>query len=301
VVLLIAVVAGTAALAQSRGRGRMSGKIVDEQGKGIEGVEIRILRSGDTQGLVVKTNAKGEWTHNNLAAGQWTIEFNKAGLEVVQNTVTLAEAQRLPAMSVTMKPAPPDPNVVINAELQRAVEFIKAGQVAEARKVYESLVEKYPTVYQLHTFVARAYAGENNLPKAIEHIKIALEQEPANTENQLLLAELFLMSGEKVEARKILDAVDLTKVTDPYPFLNSAIYLINEGKGIEAVATIDKLIKQFPNDNSMYYYRGRAYVAAQKFDEAKADFEKFVAAAPPDSKEAEDAKKILEQLVNVKK
>lgn len=296
VVLLVAVMTAMSASAQSRGRSRMTGKIVDEQGKGIEGVEVRVLRTGEQQGLVVKTNDKGEWTHNNLAAGEWTIEFVKDGLEAVQQTATLQEAQRLPAIALTMKPAPPDPTAIINAELQRAVEFVKAGQVAEARKVYETLLQKYPHVYQLHNFIARAYAGENNLPKAIEHAKLALEKEPANTDYQLLIAELHLMSGNKEEAKKVLDAVDMTKVQDPFPFLNAAIHSINEGKGAEAVVTIDKLMKQFPNDISLYYYRGRAYVADKKFEEAKADFEKFVASAPADSKEVADAKNILAQL-----
>jgi hypothetical protein len=48
------------------------------------------------------------------------------------------------------------------------------------------------------------------------------------------------------------------------------------------------------------YYRGRAYLAAKKMPEAKADLEKFVAAALPDSRELPDAKKILEQMKDIK-
>ena len=57
---------------------------------------------------------------------------------------------------------------------------------------------------------------------------------------------------------------------------------------------------QFPTDNSLYYYRGRALIAAKKLPEAKADLEKYVAAAPADARELADAKKILEQLKDVK-
>jgi tetratricopeptide (TPR) repeat protein len=86
-------------------------------------------------------------------------------------------------------------------------------------------------------------------------------------------------------------------VKDAFPFVNYAIGLINEGKGLEAVEVLNKLIPQFPDQHILLYYRARAYLAGQKIDESKADFEKFVSVAPPDSKEVADAKKILEQMV----
>jgi hypothetical protein len=57
---------------------------------------------------------------------------------------------------------------------------------------------------------------------------------------------------------------------------------------------------QFPTLPELNYYRGRAYVAAQKLPEAKADLEKYIAAAAPGTKEATDAQRILDQ-INAKK
>ena len=65
-------------------------------------------------------------------------------------------------------------------------------------------------------------------------------------------------------------------------------------------ALLGKLMTRFPNDASLYYYRGRAYLAAKKVPEAKADLEKFVSMALPDARELPDAKKILEQMKDVK-
>src|SRR6185436_15675778 len=48
---------------------------------------------------------------------------------------------------------------------------------SEARKIYEDLLAKYPQIYQLEGFVARTYAAENNIPQALEHLKINLEKE----------------------------------------------------------------------------------------------------------------------------
>jgi predicted Zn-dependent protease len=139
------------------------------------------------------------------------------------------------------------------------------------------------------------YAAENNTAKGLEHIRIALEKEPANVDYQLLEAELLMESGDKAGAQKILESLDMTKVKDPRAFTNLAINYINDGKHAEAIDLLTKLIAQFPNDKALLYYRGRAYIVATKLPEAKADLEAFVAAAPT-APQAADAKKLLEQL-----
>jgi predicted Zn-dependent protease len=297
-VLLVALCLAAPLAAQSRGSGRISGKVVDEAGKPIIDVEVKAVKVGEAQVFQTKTDRKGEWALGGLAGGEWNIDFAKPGLETVQQSASIREGQRLPQLAITMRVAPPDPREGINKEMERAAEHIKGGRVADARKIYEDLLVKFPTVHQFHNFIGRTYAAENNMPKAIEHVKIALEKEPDNAETKLLLAELLQTSGQKDEAKAILDTVDVTQAKDPFVFVNVAINYINDNKAPQAIELLTKLIAQFPNETQLLYYRGRAYLASSKFDEAKADLEKFVAANPTTAqKELEDAKKILEQLV----
>jgi predicted Zn-dependent protease len=299
-VLLMAVLIAASAAAQSRGSGRITGKVVDEAGKPIAEVDVKGVKIGESQVFNTKTNVKGEWVLAGLAGGGWNIDFSKPGLETVQRAVTIVEGQRLSQMSVSMKPAPPevDPREEINKEMAVAAEHIKAGRIPDARKIYEGLLVKFPSVHQFHSFIARTYAAENNNAKAIEHVRIGLEKEPENVETKMLLAELLQASGEKDEAKKLLDTIDVTQAKDPFPFVNVAINLINDNKAPEAVEMLTKLITQFPTEPQLLYYRGRAYLASSKFDDAKVDLEKFVAANPATAqKEVEDAKKIVEQLV----
>lgn len=294
-VMVIAVLVAASSLAQTRGSGRINGKVVDEAGKPIQDVEVKAVKVGESAPLTTKTDNKGEWTLNGLASGDWNIDFVKPGMETIQKAMGVRDG-RNPAVNLTMKVAA-DPREEVNKEMARAAEHIKAGRIPEARKIYEDLLAKFPNVHQFHTFIARAYAGENNMAKAIEHTKIALEKEPENTETKLLLAELLQSAGQKEEAAKLLDTIDITQAKDPFVFVNLAINRINENKAPEAVDLLTKLIAQFPNEGQLFYYRGRAYLAASKFEEAKGDLEKFVAASPAGAeKELEDAKKILEQL-----
>jgi predicted Zn-dependent protease len=294
--LALALLIAASAAAQSRGNGKLSGKVVDEQGQPITDVQIQATKVGDTEPFNAKSDKKGEWRLNGLADGQWKIVFNKPGLEPNQTTFEMKN-EKSPALNVTLtKPVPKvDPTAEINAELQRAATLAQGGKIPDARKIYEDLLVKFPTVYQLHGFIARAYAAEGQVPKAIEEVKIVLEKEPNNVEMKLLQADLLMETGDKAEAKKILDAIDMTQVKDPFPFLNAAITMINEKKGVEAAEWLTKLLTQFPTQAEIYYYRGRAYLTAEKYDEAKADLQKFVSLSPT-SKEAEDAKKIIEQL-----
>jgi predicted Zn-dependent protease len=176
----------------------------------------------------------------------------------------------------------------------------KSGKGEEARKVILDLVAKYPEAYRLNAFVAQTYAEEKNWDKAIEHLTIVVDKEPADVDMKTFLAELYTMKGDKAAAKKILDAVDMTQVKDPTIFINAAITAINAGQTDEAIATLDKLIKQFPTQANIHYYRGRANITAKKYPDAKADLERFVSMAPPDARELPDAKKLLEQLKDVK-
>jgi predicted Zn-dependent protease len=293
--MAIAILASSA-LAQSRGSARLSGKVVDEQGQPVEGVTVKAQMSGQSEIMSGRSDKKGEWRINGLANGEWKVELTKPELGTVTEMVEI-RGNDTPALNVTLKKAAAkvDPRAEVDAELKRAAELAQGGKLPEARKIYEDLLVKYPEIYQLEGFIARTYAAENNVPAALQHLKVNLEKEPDNVDLKLLQADLLMESGDKATAKTILDSIDITQVKDPYTFINEAIILVNDKKGEEAVNLLTKLMAQFPTTNELYYYRGRAYVVTQKLDEARADLEKFVALAPA-AKEAADAKKILDQI-----
>ena len=303
VAVIAAAMLATSAMAQPRGNGRLTGKVVDDQGQPIADVTVRAQMTGQTDILEGKSDKKGEWRINGAANGEWKVELSKSGLETTVEVVEVKE-NNAPPLNVTLvkkgaAAAPKaDPMVEVNGQLQKAAELAQGGKLPDARKIYEDLLVKYPQIYQLEGFIARTYAAENNVPQAMEHLKINLEKEkdPALlTELKMFQAELLMESGDKAGANAILSAIDVKDVKDPYTFINQAINLINDKKGPEAVELLNKLIVQFPSTNELYYYRGRAYVASEKLDEARADLEKFVSLAP-NAKETADAKKILEQI-----
>lgn len=305
-VLACVLAFGVAPGAQDRGKARAQGKVVDEQGKPLQDVIVAAVMDGfDKPFQQSKTNNKGEWRIDNLAAGKWKFIFGgKQDLEEKAVDVQVGDGGTVGVPDVTLG-KPVDHQAFVSGELQKASQLMQTRQPAEARKIYESILSKYPQMPaefrgQLHGAVAQTYGAENLAPQALEHLKQAMTLDPSNTDIQLVYGEMLIQAGQRAEGEKILLSADMTKVKDPFPFMNIIITMINEQKSEEALALLGKLMTQFPADNSLYYYRGRAHLSAKKFPEAKADLEKFVASAPPEARELPDAKKILEQLKDAK-
>ena len=304
---LVCVLAlGVVTAAQDRGKARAQGKVLGEDGKPLQDVIVAAVMEGQEKPFEqAKTNNKGEWRIDNLAAGKWKFYFGgKEGLEEKGVDAQVGESGTTAVPDVTLG-KPVDHTAVLNAEIKRAAELMQTRQPAEARKVYEGLLAKYPQLQtefkaQLHGAIAQSYAAENNNAQAIEQLKKGIELDPQNVDLKLVLGEAMLGAGQRAEAEQMLMSVDISKVKDPYPYMNIIISQINEKKIEEALALIGKLMAQFPTENSLYYYRGRAHLAASKLPEAKADLEKFVASAPATARELPEAKKILEQMKEVK-
>lgn len=299
--LLTALLFFTPAAAQEwRGMGRVGGKVVDADGKPVAGVTIKatMARAGN-RGPESKANAKGEWAVGGIAGGEWALEFTRDGFETRTITVPVMEASRLPPMEIRLTRLPPpvaDPNVEIREKLIEAAELMNTKQFAQARAIYEGLAAKHPQVKQFRPLIARSYYGEGNKTAAIEHLRKALAEDPANVEVTLLLGNTLMEVGQADESRKMLASIDESKITDPTVLLNAGIALLNDKKHDEAVQWFDKVVIGFPGHPDGYYYRGITYLSLGKTPEAKADLEKYVSLAPADAPELATAKKILESL-----
>src|SRR5262245_23900317 len=213
-ILLCVLIAGTAWAEQSKGKGRINGKIVDDQGKPAQDVQVRAMKAGESLIMEAKSNDKGEWQMQNLAAGEWNFEFVKAGFDPQRMTVTIADNRNPPIDMKLTKASAVDPNAELQAEMKKAAELQQQGKLPEARKIIEDLLAKYPTAYRLNAFLATTYEAEKNLDKAIEHMKIVVDKEPNDLDLRLYLAELLTAKGDKVEAQKLLDTIDMTQVKD---------------------------------------------------------------------------------------
>ena len=82
--------------------------------------------------------------------------------------------------------------------------------------------------------------------------------------------------------------------------MNVVIGQINAKKPEDALALLNKLMTQFPTEMTLYYYRGRANLAAKQAARGQGRSREVRRRVAVGARELPDAKKILEQMKDVK-
>ncbi|MDE3154567.1 MAG: tetratricopeptide repeat protein [Acidobacteriota bacterium] len=294
--LAVVLVAAAAQAQDWRGAGRIGGTVTDEAGHPLEGVTVKLFLPAVKEGTTVKTNKKGEWAANGIASGNWQVDFSMPGYDARKLSASVSELVRTPPMDIVMKKAKPTPNEEIRDELLKAAALLRQDKFADARAIYEGIMDKYPQVHQMLPLIARTYEGEKNYPKAIETLQLALKAEPDNVQLKLLLASVYGQNGQFDLSKQEIDAIDPAKLTDPTVVLNIGISMLNQKQPEGAMEYFNKTIARFPDFPDAYYYRGITNLQLEHNDAAKADLEKYIQIAPSNAPEIATAKKMLDML-----
>lgn len=292
-----------------RGNGRLVGKVLDEQGKGLEGVIVRASLSS-FRGVLAqgKTDKRGEWSIDDVAEGNWDVTFERDGYVPAKGSAEVDESGRSSALRITLKKAF-DPNAFIQEEGKKAAALMDQKKYAEARAVYEGVVAKVPEVSaQIQPFLARAWYMEGKPEKAVECLRAGLAKDPNSQQMKLLLVSMLLETGALDDAGQMLGAVDEKIITDPTVYLNFGLSLMKKQKANDAIPYFDKAVARFPTSPESHYYHALGLVElvnAEKdpknperlarLGKIKADLTTYLQLAPGGS-EVGAVKALLEQI-----
>jgi tetratricopeptide (TPR) repeat protein len=298
--LALLVAAATPLAAQDwKGLGRLEGRVVDADGKPIEGAAVTLdLPERGGGGPSAKSDKKGRWAVGGITAGKWDADVTAAGYVVKKVTIPLpAESARLPPVEIRLEraqPAGPSPELL--AAVGRGDEAYKAGRFAEARGEYEKVLAQKPELSAtLHEMIARCYSQEGNHAEAVEHLQKLVDADPTNVKLKVLMAQEALSGGLVDRGMAILKEVDDGSVTDPDVYYNVAVLLMNQRRTDDALPFLTKSVALDPKFADGYFQRGLLLLGQGKSADARADFLKVVELVPG-SAQAQTAAKALEQI-----
>jgi Carboxypeptidase regulatory-like domain len=297
------------------GTAKMSGKVVDTAGKPIEGVSIKLILPAAKGGTEAVTDKKGEWKVEQIADGDWLVEFRKDGFDPRQIPVQVGGKVKEPHLEVKLTTEGTDPNFAVTDAVQRAKALEADKKFAEAALIFEQLAPKYPKVPKLIAMAAQYYDKAGDFSKSADALKKYVELEPGNVDIQMFLSLEYIKAKRYPEAWQMMSGVDPTKVTDPTYYMDAGYELLRAKQADEAYKYFDLVVTRFPPDkvpavtNALYYRALAGWQSAlnmgkdkqdspeakAKGEQAKADLNKFLEIAP-DSKEAPMAKKLLEAI-----
>lgn len=311
---LVLLLLATPLLAQSwKGRGRLQGQVMDQDGKPVQGAKVTFRIGSDGVDPSkdgpepVMTDSKGRWSILGLAGGSWGILIEKEGFQPSEGIVKAAESGP-PAqpIRVDLKPltqqqqqevVQDDKGSQAKQALDQGNTLLEAGRYAEARAQYESALslvdpEIHPAILRA---IARTWYEDKQPDKAIAALEQALQVKPDDVETLKLVINLLVAQGKEKEAQAYMARLPQGQTVDADTLLNVGIKYYNERKLDEALAQFDRVVKENPSNADAYYYRGLVYLNQGKAAEAKADFQK-VLEIDPNHPQAADVREYLKSL-----
>ena len=306
-----ALVAGTASAQEWKGKSTLSGTVTDPAGKAISGATVTLTFVATKAGPPeVKTNGKGEWEAKNVAEGKWMIRVVKEKFEPKEAEVEVGGEAKNPHLDMRLAPVGSGgANEALTAGDKQARDLMNEKKYAEARAIYQDLLAKYPKAVRIHIALAQTYDGDGQFAKAVEELKTYLETDPTNAQMAGFYASELTKAGNDEEALKILTSIPAAAMKDSMDLQDCGRTLMQASKFVAAQKFYDEAVKRFPNEAINYYLRGLAEYfigstvekpgssdSRANLDKCKADMTKYIGMAPPDAPEVPRAKKVLEQV-----
>jgi tetratricopeptide (TPR) repeat protein len=312
VVVLLLFSTANFVLAQSgRGKGRLKGEVLDENGNPIENAKI-VITSMEYQDLSFEatSNKKGNWAVIGLGSGMWRVTIAAEGYSPAYTDIDVKQLKKNPKIVMALEKIKQTAHITPQDRtsldlINQGNEFFAEKKYDEAISVFEKFLEKNPGSSQIHINIGNCYIQKNELDKAaqefnkvLEGIKPEKDDISANeiaTKAMAGMGEVYLLKGDFEKAQKYIE-----KVLDNYPedermtFNMGEIYFSNNKIG-EAIHYYE-LSKQInPKWGKPYLKLGYAYLNKGNFEKAKENFRMFIK-VDPDSPDVQTAQNILEYL-----
>lgn len=304
-VLALAVVLAVSApaLAQSIVRG----KVLDAQGKPIEGAIVTITGEGSSRKAELKTNRNGEFLQVGLPSGRYNVTAVKDNMQqalpanVTQGRPVELSFELSPTSGMTAEQVKANAETQALALAQAAVEAMKAGRDDEAIEKFNQSTLTIPTCSDCYYNLGLAYTKKGQFNEAETAFKKVLELKPDSGDAYAGLANLynsqkkFDLAAEASAKAQQFAGLGGGAGANAEATYNQGVILWNGGKYVEAKEQFEAAVKTDPTMAMAHYLLGMANLNLGMIPEARAAFEGYLNADPSGPKAAE-AKTFLAQL-----
>lgn len=302
---------------EGRGRGRVRGEVLDEEGNPIVGADVVAvhLESGTT--FTGKTDKKGAWAVAGLGSGvfRFTVSVEGYGTTVHETKVSQFSRNNPPLVFTLKKDKLSDVSLPSIQDIESLALFEEGNRLYEEKNYsgaadkFEKFLEKNPHLFQLNLNLGNCFREMGEFEKALETYEKILnkvKEEKGSYEGDESAARAFASIGETY-----IKKGDLEKANDSLQqamalFPDDEALAFNVGEIFFTQREIDKAIEYYRmaikiNENWGPPHRqiGYAYLNKGDYRAAIDSFKKFIEVAPEDPRAAEIGALIpkLEELI----
>jgi len=304
------------------GQGTLTGKVLDRDGKPLQGAVVRIQNLGNKEVDEIKTNKSGSYSFVGLYQGRFKAVVIVDGHALMargdttgddifvtggQETTINFDLRKAPAAPIPASAAPPPPNSKgktdaekkADAEMRGAfaagLAALKANNYDEAIKQLKLAAEKDQSQPAIFGNLGLAYLRTKKYDDAIEVLRKSLELKPDDAGVHLSLSQALAVTGKIDEAMQEAEEcakLDPAQAAQGYYTLGAA--LTDRGKAKEGVELFKKSIEIDPKYGPSYYQLGVAYFSsADTIPQAVPALEKYLQ-LEPNGQYAQSAKQLID-------
>jgi len=272
------------------------GKVLDGQGKPVEGAVVTIEATEANRKAQTKTNRNGEFLQVGLASGRYNVTVTKDNLKAVQpanvsqGTPVELTFQLTPTSGMTPEQA--KAAAEMQALASGAVEAMRAGRDDDAIRQFNEIVAKVPTCSDCYYNLGVAYAKKQQYAEAEASFKKTIELVPNSGDAYTGLANVYNATKRFDLAQEASSkASELSAASggggNAEALYNQGVILWNAGKFAEAKAQFELAVKADPTMGMAHYQLGMANLNLGQIPEAKQAFQEYLKVDPNGPKAAE--------------
>jgi len=293
--------------------GSAKGKVVDANGKAVEGATVTIEGS-DSGGrkFTVKTNKNGEFIQIGLQPGVYkftaakdnlTQSFNqKVGLDMVEINFALKPAGAGGDMSAEDRKKAEAKNAAVKQTFSEGVALSQAGKNDEAIAKFNEVIATVPKCVECYANIGANYMQKKDYAQAETAYKKAIEIDPNSADSYNGLANVYNAqkkfdqaaeaSGQAMKLGAAAGGAAGAGGGNASAMFNQGVILWNAGKIADAKAQFEGAVKADPKLADAHYWLGMASLNEGKTADAVPHFEEYLKLSPT-GQYAEQAKGIL--------
>ena len=294
--LCFALAAGLWAGQDYKGKGRVSGLVLDQDNKPLEGVRIKFYLPKASGGFEVVSDKDGKFLAAWMASGNWNVDLEKIGYEIKKITVDIAEQRKNPDIKLSLKKVE---GLVLTDELKdglnKANQLFEQKDYAGALAGYQAMLAKYPDAYIIWQNVGNVHFTQEKYDQAEEAYRKVLEKMPGNAEATVAIGNTFANRGQTDKALEWYGKIDFDKIKDATVLYNIGTNYYNMSKFEEALKFYQRSVEVQKDYLDGLYQLGLTYTNLQRKTDAIATFEQYLK-IEPDSPRSAQVKAFLDYL-----
>ncbi|MBZ0114325.1 MAG: tetratricopeptide repeat protein [Thermoanaerobaculia bacterium] len=287
--LLVTAVAGAAL---SEVKGRVSGRVLDENGDPVADVSV-LVTDLEVASFSLKetTDAKGRFKILLVdATRRYQVELSKDGYQTVQAPLNAqagaTNQERFTILSLAAaqsQASANDPSAGAIGSFNEGANMANMGDFHGAQAKFREAIALDPTLADAHSALAASMMAMGDAAGAAEAAEAALALAPDDTHALRIRLEAYEAlgdAGKAAEAKEALMAVDPQAAVGD--LFSQAATLYNNGDTAGAQPLLQKVVELRPTHAKAQYLLGISLISAGDIEGAKAHLAKFIELAPND-------------------